>query len=128
MTCVTGSPPTKPESALPTPCATSSRFVGVTCFSGSNLSVASTQRSVSRLATIAIVDPPRAGLHPRAFAGLLRAAPQRIVWVSCNLKGAAEDLASLVEAGWTIRSVQPVDLFPHTPHVETVVLLERERP
>lgn len=75
--------------------------------------------------TIAIVDPPRAGLHPKAFAGLVRARPQRIVWVSCNLAAAAADLARLVAEGWTLVRVQPVDLFPHTPHVETVVTLER---
>ena len=75
--------------------------------------------------TVAIVDPPRAGLHPRAFAGLVRLAPRRIVWVSCNLHAAADDLAKLVQSGWTIARVQPIDLFPHTPHVETVVTLER---
>lgn len=74
---------------------------------------------------VCIIDPPRAGAHPSVTDTLLELRPRRIVWVSCNLEAAAADLARLVQGGYRVTRVQPVDLFPHTPHVETVVLLER---
>lgn len=72
---------------------------------------------------VVIVDPPRAGLHPKVPGKLLELAPDRIVYVSCNIYNGAKDLALLVEGGFEIRRIQPVDLFPHTPHVECVVTL-----
>lgn len=76
---------------------------------------------------VVITDPPRAGMHPDVIAVLLRAAPQRIVYVSCNPATQARDLALITAAGqYEIVAVQPVDMFPHTPHVENVVLLERK--
>lgn len=75
---------------------------------------------------LAIVDPPRAGLHPKVLSALLRLAPPRIVYVSCNVHGTAPQVAALVdEGGYTVERVQPVDMFPHTPHVECVVALRR---
>ena len=74
----------------------------------------------------AIVDPPRAGLPPvllRRLTGDLR--PRHLVYVSCAPRALARDLAALTAAGYRIRGVQPVDLFPHTPHIETVVGLSR---
>lgn len=73
---------------------------------------------------VVITDPPRAGMHPDVVARLLRAAPQRIVYVSCNPATQARDIAALA-AGYDVTAIQPVDMFPHTPHVENVVLLER---
>lgn len=67
-------------------------------------------------------DPPRAGLDPRAVQALLRARPHRLLMVSCNPATLARDLAALAPA-YTLRAVQPVDLFPQTPHVESVVSL-----
>ncbi|MBO5611892.1 MAG: 23S rRNA (uracil(1939)-C(5))-methyltransferase RlmD [Prevotella sp.] len=74
---------------------------------------------------VLITDPPRAGMHPDVVKTILRAAPKRMVYVSCNPATQARDLAELV-AEYQIRVVQPVDMFPHTPHVENVVLLERK--
>lgn len=72
---------------------------------------------------VIITDPPRAGMHPDVVATILRAAPQRIVYVSCNPATQARDLA-LLDAQYSVIEVQPVDMFPHTPHVENVVLLK----
>jgi 23S rRNA (uracil1939-C5)-methyltransferase len=71
---------------------------------------------------VIITDPPRAGMHPDVVQTILRARPQRIVYVSCNPATQARDLASL-DAAYRVERVQPVDMFPHTPHVENVVLL-----
>lgn len=74
---------------------------------------------------VIILDPPRAGIHEDVANTILRAKPNRIVYVSCNPATQARDLALLGEAYEVIR-VQPVDMFPHTHHVENVVLLDRK--
>jgi len=71
---------------------------------------------------VIITDPPRAGMHPDVVKTILRAAPDRIVYVSCNPATQARDLQALDEQ-YRVAEVQPVDMFPHTPHVENVVLL-----
>ena len=73
---------------------------------------------------VIITDPPRAGMHPDVVKTILRAAPQRIVYVSCNPATQARDLHDM-DADYRVAAVQPVDMFPHTPHVENVVLLVR---
>ena len=73
---------------------------------------------------IIITDPPRAGMHPDVVKTILKAQPRRIVYVSCNPATQARDL-SLMDADYRVERVQPVDMFPHTQHVENVVLLER---
>lgn len=73
---------------------------------------------------IIITDPPRAGMHPDVVKVLLDIEPQRIVYVSCNVATQARDLAMLSEK-YQVKAVQPVDMFPHTHHVENVVKLER---
>ena len=73
---------------------------------------------------VIITDPPRAGMHPDVVNVILNAAPQRVVYVSCNPATQARDLA-LMDAQYRVARVQPVDMFPHTPHVENVVLLEK---
>ena len=73
---------------------------------------------------LVILDPPRAGIHPDVAKVLLEAAPERMVYVSCNPASQARDLAILSEK-YKITAVQPVDMFPHTHHVENVVALER---
>ena len=75
---------------------------------------------------VVITDPPRAGMHPDVVKTILRAAPERIVYVSCNPATQARDLHDL-DADYRVEAVQPVDMFPHTPHVENVVLLTRSR-
>ena len=74
---------------------------------------------------VIITDPPRAGMHPDVVKTILRAAPQRIVYVSCNPATQARDLHDL-DVDYRVMAVQPVDMFPHTPHVENVVLLVRK--
>ena len=74
---------------------------------------------------VIITDPPRAGMHPDVVETILRAAPKRIVYVSCNPATQARDLERLTE-DYQIVIIQPVDMFPHTPHVENVVLLTRK--
>jgi 23S rRNA (uracil1939-C5)-methyltransferase len=71
---------------------------------------------------IIITDPPRAGMHPDVVKTILNARPQRIVYVSCNPATQARDLQMLDEL-YRVDAVQPVDMFPHTPHVENVVML-----
>ncbi|WP_027455392.1 23S rRNA (uracil(1939)-C(5))-methyltransferase RlmD [Xylanibacter brevis] len=73
---------------------------------------------------VIITDPPRAGMHPDVINTILHAAPDRIVYVSCNPATQARDLQSLDEQ-YKVVEVQPVDMFPHTPHVENVVLLKK---
>ncbi len=75
---------------------------------------------------VIITDPPRAGMHPDVVKTILRAAPERIVYVSCNPATQARDLHDMDEA-YRVVAVQPVDMFPHTPHVENVVLLEKRK-
>lgn len=73
---------------------------------------------------VIITDPPRAGMHDNVIKTILFAAPQRIVYVSCNPATQARDL-SLLNNHYQVTRVQPVDMFPHTHHVENVVLLEK---
>ena len=74
---------------------------------------------------VMIVDPPRAGMHQDVVDTILRAEPQRIVYVSCNPSTQARDIA-LLDAKYRVERVRPVDMFPHTQHVENVVLLVRK--
>ena len=75
--------------------------------------------------SVIVVDPPRAGLHPKARKAVLEHAPEKIVYVSCNTATFARDLGEFLEGGYELRSVQPVDLFPHTSHIETVAVLQK---
>lgn len=72
---------------------------------------------------VIITDPPRAGMHPDVVNVILQSAPKRIVYVSCNPATQARDL-QLLDSKYSVKAVQPVDMFPHTYHVENVVLLE----
>jgi 23S rRNA (uracil1939-C5)-methyltransferase len=74
---------------------------------------------------VCVIDPPRAGLSQKVVRRLVEAAPKRIVYVSCNPTTLAPNAAQLSEAGYTLRRVRPVDMFPQTPHIECVALLER---
>jgi 23S rRNA (uracil1939-C5)-methyltransferase len=73
---------------------------------------------------VLVVDPPRAGLSQKVVRRVVEAAPRRIVYVSCNPTTLAPNAAQLVEAGYVLRKVRPVDMFPQTPHIECVALLE----
>ena len=74
---------------------------------------------------IIITDPPRAGMHQDVIDAILFADPQRIVYVSCNPATQARDL-QLLSTQYEVKRIQPVDMFPHTQHVENVVLLEKK--
>jgi 23S rRNA (uracil1939-C5)-methyltransferase len=74
---------------------------------------------------VVVVDPPRAGLSQKVVRRIIEAGPRRIVYVSCNPTTLAPNAAQLVEAGYRLVRVRPVDMFPQTPHIECVALLER---
>jgi 23S rRNA (uracil1939-C5)-methyltransferase len=74
---------------------------------------------------VVVADPPRAGFHPKALRSLATVGARRIVYVSCNPGTLARDLATLCAAGYRVTAVQPVDMFPHTPHIEVVARLDR---
>ena len=76
-------------------------------------------------ASVVVADPPRAGFHPKALLALAALAPARIVYVSCNPSTLARDVADLVRHGYRLEWVQPVDMFPQTPHIEAVARLRR---
>ena len=75
--------------------------------------------------TVVLVDPPRSGMHPKVIQQIAKLSPRRIVYVSCNPSTQARDVKLLAESGYELKMVQPVDMFPHTDHIEAVVLLTR---
>ena len=75
---------------------------------------------------VVFMDPPRAGSTPQFLDALCALAPQRVVYISCNPKTQVRDAAYLAERGYVVKTVVPVDMFPHTEHIETVALLTRE--
>jgi 23S rRNA (uracil1939-C5)-methyltransferase len=76
-------------------------------------------------ASVVVADPPRAGFHPKALTALAALAPARIVYVSCNPATLARDVGDLARQGYRLEWVQPVDMFPQTPHIEAVARLSR---
>jgi 23S rRNA (uracil1939-C5)-methyltransferase len=79
----------------------------------------------SGTADVVVVDPPRAGLSQKVVRRLLEAEAKRIVYVSCNPTTLAPNARQMAEAGYELKTVRPVDMFPQTPHIESVALLER---
>lgn len=73
---------------------------------------------------VVVVDPPRAGLSAKVVRRLLEAGPKRVVYVSCNPTTLAPNLKQMAESGYELRRVRPVDMFPHTPHIETVAVMD----
>jgi 23S rRNA (uracil1939-C5)-methyltransferase len=74
---------------------------------------------------LVVIDPPRAGLHPRVIKSLLSMKPQKIVYVSCNPTTLARDLTVFCRQDYKLENVKPVDMFPHTYHIESVAKLAR---
>ena len=81
--------------------------------------------SAGESADVAFLDPARAGCDKKALDSLVKLSPERIVYVSCNPETQARDLGVLVKAGYKVKRIQPVDMFPFTGHVETVALISR---
>jgi 23S rRNA (uracil1939-C5)-methyltransferase len=77
---------------------------------------------------VIITDPPRAGMHAKALSTMLRLRPERIIYVSCNPASLARDGKEISLHGYQLLSVQPVDMFPHTSHIESVACFERAAP
>jgi 23S rRNA (uracil1939-C5)-methyltransferase len=76
-------------------------------------------------ADVVVVDPPRAGLSQKVVRRVLEAEAKKIVYVSCNPTTLAPNARQMVDAGYELKTVRPADMFPHTPHIECVALLER---
>ena len=74
---------------------------------------------------VAVVDPPRKGLDSQFIQTLVELCPDRIVYISCNPASCARDCRQFADVGYQVQTVQPVDMFPQTVHVETVVLIEK---
>ena len=74
---------------------------------------------------VVVIDPPRSGLYPGVIDAIIDSAAKRVVYVSCDPGTLARDLRLFVDGGFTIREVQPVDMFPHTAHIENVTVLDR---
>ncbi len=74
---------------------------------------------------VLVIDPPRAGMHPKSVGRVLELNPERMVYVSCNPATLARDLG-LMKEKYVVMEIQPVDLFPHTPHIEAVARLQRK--
>ena len=75
-------------------------------------------------ADLVVLDPPRAGLNPTALKHVLRLAPQKILYVSCNPETQSQNIFEFVKSGYQLKTLQPVDQFPHTPHIENIAYLE----
>lgn len=73
---------------------------------------------------VVVIDPPRSGCDDKLLKTIIQTKPKRVVYVSCNPSTLAKDCAQLFKQGFKLRKIQPVDMFPHTSHVECVVLLE----
>ncbi len=76
---------------------------------------------------VVVADPPRAGFHPKALRALLTLSPRRVVYVSCNPSTMARDLGELARGGYRVDLVQPIDMFPHTSHIEAIARLTLSR-
>jgi 23S rRNA (uracil1939-C5)-methyltransferase len=76
--------------------------------------------------SVVVLDPPRAGLHPKAREAVLAHSPEKIVSVSCNMSTFARDLGFFLKNGYELRTIQPVDMFPHTAHIEAVGVLQKK--
>ena len=70
-----------------------------------------------------VLDPPRKGCEKEVLEEIIKMNPERIVYVSCNPSTMARDIKELVGSGYKIAEVQPVDMFPHTAHVESIILM-----
>ena len=75
--------------------------------------------------TTVIIDPPRPGLHPDVVKDMITLSPTKIIYVSCNPSTQARDVKILLEHKYKVADIQPVDMFPHTPHIECIITLKK---
>ncbi len=76
---------------------------------------------------VVILDPPRSGMHKNTVEDVIKLNPEKIVYVSCNPTTQARDIKLFKETGYNLIKVRPVDMFPHTYHIENVALLEKKK-
>jgi len=74
---------------------------------------------------VLLLDPPRAGLHPKLLKNLIQLETNKIIYISCNPTTQARDLSQFVENGYNLKKIAMIDMFPHTPHIETVVFITK---
>jgi 23S rRNA (uracil1939-C5)-methyltransferase len=72
--------------------------------------------------SVVVIDPPRSGMHPKVVERVIKLGPERIVYVSCNPASQARDAKMLCDSGYLLKKIQPVDMFPHSDHIESVAL------
>ena len=72
-----------------------------------------------------IIDPPRPGLHPNVIKDIIKLSPSKIIYVSCNPSTQARDVKIFLEEGYKTYDIQPIDMFPHTPHIECIISLKK---
>jgi 23S rRNA (uracil1939-C5)-methyltransferase len=96
-------------------------------YSGDLMDIFQTNNELSKLPKpeVMVIDPPRSGMHPKTVQQVLEQSPNRIVYVSCNPSTQVRDIKFFTEDSYKIKNVQPIDMFPHTPHVENIVMLEK---
>jgi 23S rRNA (uracil1939-C5)-methyltransferase len=75
---------------------------------------------------VMIIDPPRSGMHPTTVQDVIELSPEKIVYVSCNPGTQVRDIKFLTDAGYALKKIRPVDMFPHTYHIENLALLIKE--
>jgi 23S rRNA (uracil1939-C5)-methyltransferase len=100
--------------------------VDILCGNVSDVLSSIKQEQSHPLPKIVMVDPPRVGLDSKAIHQILGLDPEKILYISCNPATQAENLLHFTQAGYRIRYVQPIDQFPHTVHVENIVILEKQ--
>lgn len=105
--------------------AAAANGIGNTSFFAGDVLATWSDQQRALAADVLVVDPPRAGVHPKLLAALAESNARRIVLVACRLESGARDAAVLAARGWRLRAVDAFDLFPHTPHLECVLTLER---
>jgi 23S rRNA (uracil1939-C5)-methyltransferase len=76
---------------------------------------------------VVFMDPPRSGSDQRFLSSLIKAAPKKIVYISCNIETQRRDLNVLIRGGYRVQRLQPVDMFPFTNHIENIALLVRNK-
>ncbi len=97
-------------------------------YKGDAGSVMAALTRAGRQVDVVFADPPRAGCSRAFIDAVLQTAPEKMVYISCNPETLARDLSILVKGKYTVKKIQPVDMFPHTKHVETVVMLSHKKP